>query len=261
MPTSMRLIATLPLALAVLVLALGTACTSTRKGKRMGDEPDVARAKEGVPATPKAQVQTQKPSPPRAGPDRSQPTAPQAADGAAFAKKKIVIPKGAAITENAAAERSPLRGQAVPKFSLPNQDGVTFNVEDYAGQWVVMYFYPENDTPGCTCQATEFTEIVKEYAKRDAPVVGISPDSRTSHQNFINKYGLKLTLLSDPALDVARDFGATRTWKLSSGILETVVRSTLLIDPDGVIAWHWPEVVPEGHAQRVLKKLVELRGS
>jgi thioredoxin-dependent peroxiredoxin len=242
-------------AIAALV-SLG-ACGTTNGPRRSGDKdgkPDTARAT--APDAPGPQA----PKGPK-GPVAPRLAEPKAGETSSFSEKRIVVPKGAAIVEQAAAERSPLRGELVPDFSLPNQDGETFDISAHAGRWVVMYFYPENDTPGCTCQATEFTEVVKEYSKRDAPVVGISPDSRVSHRNFIEKYGLKLTLLSDPALDVARRFGATRTWKLSSGILETVVRSTLLIDPEGKIAWHWPEVVPEGHAQRVLEKLVELRGA
>ncbi|MEZ6195463.1 MAG: peroxiredoxin [Planctomycetota bacterium] len=195
---------------------------------------------------------------PAAGtPTGARPTRPLDG-GATFSDVRVSVPKDAAIVEAAAAERSPLRGETAPAFALMDQDGNEFTLASMRGNWVVVYFYPRDDTPGCTCQATEFTEVVKEYARRGAPVVGISPDSRESHRAFVEKYGLRLTLLSDPELDVARRFGSTRVWTLSSGTLETVVRSTALIDPEGRIAWHWPEVVPEGHAQRVLAKLDEL---
>ena len=161
--------------------------------------------------------------------------------------------------EQAAARRSPLVGKKAAAFTLPNQDEQPVSLEDFRGQWVVLYFYPEDDTPGCMCQATEFTRILDDFFGLDAQVVGVSPDSPKSHRQFIKKHALAFPLLSDPSHDVMRQYGAWVDSGFGPGTEGRVLRTTFLIDPQGRIAYHWPEVIPQGHAQRVRNKLEELR--
>ncbi len=154
---------------------------------------------------------------------------------------------------------SGLIGIAAPSFDLSDHDSQRVSLGDYRGQWVVMYFYPEDDTPGCTIQATEFSAKLPELREIDAVVLGISPDSVVEHRFFRARHDLEIRLLSDPDYRVMTLYGARReiTWRGRN--IGRVIRSTVLISPDGRIAWHWPEVVPEGHADRVEKKLHELR--
>lgn len=161
----------------------------------------------------------------------------------------------AAEMEDAAAERSTFRGQPAPDFTLPDQDGKPVALAEARGEWVVLYFYPKNGTPGCTCQAREFNQSHGRFQKLAARVYGVSPDSVASHRQVADDFELRIRLLSDRDRQVMRAYGA---W------VETpeggrVIRSTVLIDPRGRIAWHWPEVIPEGHAERVRAKLEELR--
>jgi len=101
-------------------------------------------------------------------------------------------------------------GSKAPDFRLPNQDGREVALSDFAGQWVVLYFYPRDDTPGCTVEACDFTAGLAGFEKLDAVVLGCSPDSPESHRKFIAKYKLKLTLLSDPEHQLLRSYGAGR---------------------------------------------------
>jgi peroxiredoxin Q/BCP len=153
----------------------------------------------------------------------------------------------AAEMELAAADRSTLRGQAAPDFALPDQDRRTVRLADFRGQWVVVYFYPANFTPGCACQAREFTELHGQFESLSAVVLGISPDTVASHKEVIEKSGVKVTLLSDADHAVMTKYGA---W-VETPFGGRVVRSTVLIDPEGRVAFHWPEVIPQGHADRV----------
>jgi peroxiredoxin Q/BCP len=162
--------------------------------------------------------------------------------------------------ESAAASHSPWRGQVAPPFALQDQNDQARRLEEFRGQWVVLYFYPKDDTPGCTCQATEFTTLLKDFRDMNTVILGVSPDSPSSHQFFRQKYGLDLILLSDTTGQVIRQYGAFRALGIDPNV-GRVVRSTFLIDPTGHVAWHWPEVIPQGHAQRVRQKLASLRGS
>ena len=163
--------------------------------------------------------------------------------------------------EAAAAARSSFVGEAAPTFALPDQDEKTVRLADLRGQWVVLYFYPKDDTPGCTCQATEFTEILQQFRDRNARVIGISADSPKSHRYFRDKYDLKITLLTDYGHDVMRRYAAYATTQQGDQTVGRVIRSTVIVDPTGQIAAHYPEVMPEGHAARVMKKLAELQSA
>jgi len=149
-------------------------------------------------------------------------------------------------------------GSKAPAFDLTNQDGETVTLDDLAGQWSVIYFYPKDDTPGCTTEACEFTSHLKDFEEINARVIGVSPDSAESHRKFIEKYDLKIDLLSDEDLDVLRAYGAWGEKTKFGRTYEGVIRSTVIIDPDGQVAVHWPNVKAPGHAEAVAKCLAKL---
>ncbi len=165
-----------------------------------------------------------------------------------------------AAVEEAAAARSPAVGEAAPEFTLPDQNDKPVRLRDHRGRWVVLYFYPADDTPGCICDATEFTELLFRFKDMNAAVYGISEDSTESHRRFIEKFALGMDLLSDPDHTVMASYGAWAATKVAGEPSERVIRSTVLIGPDGRARHHWPEVIPKGHAARVRKKLLELQG-
>ena len=162
----------------------------------------------------------------------------------------------AAEMEAAAASSSTLTGSPAVDFTLPNQDGESVSLAEKRGKWVVLYFYPKDGTPGCTCQAFEFTKTHSRFAQLEAEVFGVSPDTVASHKQVTDKFKLKVPLLADVDREVMTAYGA---WLRHSWGGGRVVRSTVLIDPEGVVAYHWPEVIPEGHAERVRAKLAELK--
>lgn len=151
-------------------------------------------------------------------------------------------------------------GAPAPAFSLPDQDGATVSLGSLAGNWVVLYFYPKDDTPGCTTEACEFTASIADFAGLDAVVLGCSPDTPASHRTFIAKHGLKLRLLSDPDRTVLTTYGAFGEKKMYGKPVVGVIRSTVIIDPAGTVAAHWPTVKAAGHAAAVATRLRELRG-
>ena len=164
-----------------------------------------------------------------------------------------------AAMEDAAASRSPIIGKTAPDFTLLDQDSKPITLSKLRGQWVVLYFYPKDDTPGCTCEATEFTKLMKQMSQPDARVLGISTDSVETHKIFVGQYNLGIDLLSDPDHKVMEEYGAWVTAALGPNQYGRVIRSTMIIDPNGVIRYHWPEVMPQGHAARVHAKLKQLQ--
>ena len=161
--------------------------------------------------------------------------------------------------ETAAAERSRAVGKPAPGFSLPDQNNKPVALSDLRGKWVVLYFYPKDDTPGCACQATEFTKLLTDFRGMDAVIYGVSEDSPASHRRFIGKYDLGIDLLSDPDHRMMTAYGAWVRAGLGEDRQGRVIRSTYIIGPDGIIRAHYPEVIPAGHAERVRRRLVELR--
>lgn len=146
-------------------------------------------------------------------------------------------------------------GDRAPAFTLPDQDGNSVSLEDFAGRRVLVYFYPKDDTPGCTKEACQFNDNLAAFERAGVPVLGISPDPAESHQAFRSKYGLGLRLLSDPDHAAMEAYGA---WgeKVRYGRPTTgVIRSTFLVDEQGRIARAWYEVKADGHAQRVLAEV------
>lgn len=152
----------------------------------------------------------------------------------------------------------PQTGQLAPDFSTPNQNGDLVTLADFKGQWLVLYFYPKDDTPGCTTEAKDFTELSSEFDKLGAKIVGVSPDSGKAHCKFIAKHELSITLLSDPEHQLIETYGGWRLKKFMGKEYMGVARSTFLISPEQNIAHLWADVKAKGHAQQVLKKLQEL---
>ncbi len=152
-------------------------------------------------------------------------------------------------------------GDKAPEFCLPNQDDVEICLRDLKGKWVVLYFYPKDLTPGCTTEACDFTNELDEFEKLDAIVLGVSADSTKKHRSFIEKKNLKITLLSDEDHKVIEAFGAWQLKKMYGKEFMGIVRSTFIIDPEGVIKAVWPKVKVKGHVQQVKEKLMELKGS
>ncbi len=146
-------------------------------------------------------------------------------------------------------------GQPAPAFSLPDQDGNEVSLESLRGAPVVVYFYPKDDTPGCTKEACGFRDVYSEFEERGAVVLGVSPDDEASHVRFKEKYGLPFTLLADPEKDAAKAYGVwgerTMYGKKSMGIK----RSTFVIDPEGTVAKVMRRVKPDTHAGDVLAAL------
>jgi peroxiredoxin Q/BCP len=147
-----------------------------------------------------------------------------------------------------------------PLFCLPNKDDKEVCLKDFGGRWVVLYFYPKDQTPGCTKEACEFTERLSDFVGMDATVLGVSTDSTESHRKFAAKNKLTIELLSDPRHEAIAAYGAWKPKKIMGKELMGTVRSTFIIDPMGNVAYIWPSVNPWGHANEVRNKLAELSG-
>jgi len=150
-------------------------------------------------------------------------------------------------------------GDAAPNFTLQNQDDVSVNLTDLKGKWVILYFYPKDNTPGCTVEAIDFSSFKQQLADKNTVVLGVSPDSVTSHRNFIAKQELTVGLLSDPEHDALEKYGAWGLKKNYGKEYYGVVRSTFLIDAEGKIAKAWYNVKAKGHAENVLQAVTQLQ--
>jgi thioredoxin-dependent peroxiredoxin len=138
-----------------------------------------------------------------------------------------------------------------PDFRLLDQHGHTHQLADYAGRWLVLYFYPADDTPGCTREACDFRDSTGELQALGAAVVGISPDSGESHQQFASKYSLNFPLLVDTDAAVAQAYGAWGEKNFYGKVSVGLIRQTFLIDPAGMVVKHWKRVSVDGHALAV----------
>ena len=150
-------------------------------------------------------------------------------------------------------------GRKAPAFTLKDQDGNPVHLRGLKGQWVVLYFYPRDDTAGCTIEACDFSAGLRRFRKLDAVVLGCSPDDSASHARFLSKYKLRITLLSDPDRSVMTKYGAYGEKTLYGKKIVGVIRSTVLIAPDGKVVHHWKRVRAKGHADQVCAKLEVLR--
>jgi peroxiredoxin Q/BCP len=150
---------------------------------------------------------------------------------------------------------APAVGKPAPEFELPASSGGTVSLKHYRNQWVVLYFYPNDDTPGCTVEACEFGKQNEKFSKKDAVVLGVSPNDLESHAKFIKKFGLPFTLLSDVEHKVADRYGVWVEKNNYGKKYWGVQRSTFLIDLEGKILKIWPKVKAEGHAAEVLAEI------
>lgn len=147
-------------------------------------------------------------------------------------------------------------GDAAPAFTLQNADGASVALKDFAGKRVALYFYPKDNTPGCTTEACEFSAVYDDFIAADCVIVGVSPDSAKSHAGFIAKQSLKHILLSDPQHEVAKLYGAWQVRKNYGREYLGIVRSTFLIGADGKILKVYKSVKAKDHAAKVLADLL-----
>lgn len=146
-----------------------------------------------------------------------------------------------------------------PDFCLPNQDEVEICSRDLAGKWIVLYFYPKDNTPGCTTEACDFTASMPDFEDMGAVILGVSPDSPKKHRSFIEKQNLGITLLADESTKTAQEFGVWQMKKMCGKEYMGIVRSTFIIDPDGKIQAIWDNVKVKGHSEAVKEKLKSLQ--
>ena len=151
-------------------------------------------------------------------------------------------------------------GESVPDFCLPNQDEEEICFRDIRGRWIILYFYPKDNTPGCTTEACDFTAALPDFEGLDAVILGVSPDSPKKHRNFIEKKDLKITLLADEEKELCKTFGVWQLKKNYGREYMGVVRSTFIINPEGKIAAKWEKVRVKGHVEAVKEKLKALQG-
>jgi peroxiredoxin Q/BCP len=150
------------------------------------------------------------------------------------------------------------RGKKAPGFSVQNQDGDTVSLDDFAGKNIVLYFYPKDDTPGCTTEACEFRDSHSELKDLDAVVLGVSKDSIKSHAKFRDKYELPFHLLSDTELDIHNKYGTWVEKKMYGKKYMGTQRATFVIDSKGVVRHVFPNVKPKGHVEQVREALASL---
>jgi peroxiredoxin Q/BCP len=149
-------------------------------------------------------------------------------------------------------EEMPTEGQPAPDFTLPSTEGRDISLKDLRGKNVVLYFYPKDDTPGCTKEACSFRDSLKAFEEAGAAVLGISLDDLKSHEKFRSKYDLSFPLLSDTDAHVAKAYGVYRKKKLYGREFWGVQRATFVIDKDGIIRKVFPKVKVDGHSEEVL---------
>ncbi len=153
----------------------------------------------------------------------------------------------------------PADGAKAPAFTLPDKDGKKISLKDFLGSWVVLYFYPKDNTSGCTLEAVDFSAANETLAKMGAKVLAVSPDSPQSHCRFADAHGLTITLLSDQDRAVLAKYGAWGKKKLYGKESTGVIRSTFLIGPDGRVRRSWTKVKVPGHVDAVKEALASLR--
>src|SRR5262249_46279460 len=145
-----------------------------------------------------------------------------------------------------------------PDFTLPDQDGTPVHLADLRGKRVILYFYPKDDTPGCTTEACSFRDAWHELSQAGVVVMGISPDSVSSHRRFADKYGLPFTLLADKGSTVAQQYGVWIEKSMYGKTYMSVARTTFYIRPNGMIGHVWTQVRAEGHAQAIRDYLAKV---
>ena len=150
-------------------------------------------------------------------------------------------------------------GRKAPAFNLPSSTGGKLSLKDLAGKYVILYFYPRDNTPGCTTEANDFNKALRKINARNAVVIGVSKDSIESHCKFADKYELKFPLLSDPDGTMLEKYGAWGEKNMYGKKSMGIIRSTVLIGPDGKVLKHFPKVNVKGHVEAVIEALNEAR--
>ena len=172
-----------------------------------------------------------------------------------LALRRILVTAIVAVTASVCAQTpaaSPAEGTAAPAFKLQDQKGEWHTLEQYKGKWVVLYFYPKDNTPGCTTQACELRDNIFAFRKVDAVILGVSADDVDSHKKFADDHSLPFDILADPKKEAIKAYGVL--WSPAPGI-ELASRQTFLIGPDGKIVKHWDKVDPKGHSDMVLAEI------
>lgn len=149
--------------------------------------------------------------------------------------------------------------QKAPDFCLPNQDDIEICLRDLKGKWIILYFYPRDSTPGCTTEACEFSEAAPDFSGLNAVILGVSADSTKKHRNFIEKQNLSITLLSDEATSMMQEYGVWQLKKNYGKEYMGIVRTTFIINPEGVVKAVWEKVKVKEHVSQVQAKLQELQ--
>ena len=155
------------------------------------------------------------------------------------------------------ADEPPAVGSMAPGFKLQDQNGDWHDLADYRGQWLAIYFYPKDDTPGCTTEACNFRDNIYAFKAIGANVVGVSVDDVESHKEFADKYKLPFILLADVDGKMAESYGVLRDWKL----VQIAARQSFIVGPDGTVMKHYEDVDPDTHTQEVLTDLEALMAS
>jgi peroxiredoxin Q/BCP len=166
--------------------------------------------------------------------------------------KKVVPTKVATKSTQSSLDSDPVLGKALGAFSLPMTGAKNFNIKDYAGKKVVLYFYPKNMTPGCTQEGHDFTELASEFKKLNTVVLGISRDSVASHEKFIKKENYSIDLLSDEKETACKFFDVIKEKNMYGKKVMGIERSTFLVGEDGKVIRSWRKVKVDGHAADVL---------
>jgi peroxiredoxin Q/BCP len=146
-------------------------------------------------------------------------------------------------------------GDKAPSFRTTDQNGDAVSLADFKGRKIVLYFYPKDDTPGCTKEACSFRDAWAQFRRRKVAVLGVSVDDEKSHKKFADKFSLPFTLLADPEKTIVRDYGVWGKKSMYGRKYMGTLRVTYLIDEKGKIAAVWPKVKPEGHAEEILEKI------
>lgn len=150
-------------------------------------------------------------------------------------------------------------GSLAPAFRAQDSFGLEVNLSDFIGKNVVLYFYPKDNTPGCTTEAQDFSALLEEFENLNCVILGVSPDSQKSHQNFITKQNLKITLLSDTDKQIATSYGAYGEKLMYGKKVMGIIRSSFVIDTEGKIAKAYYNVKAKGHAKKVLEDMQKIR--
>jgi thioredoxin-dependent peroxiredoxin len=157
----------------------------------------------------------------------------------------------------AQSQEDPFIGKKAASFCLPDAEGTSICLDGFKRKWVVLYFYPKDNTPGCTIEAMQFNAALEKFAELGAQVIGISADSPESHQKFAEKHSLSVLLLSDTDHAVLRAYDSWKPKTMFGREFLGIQRDTFLIDPDGTIVAVWRKVSPKGHAEEVKAVLLE----